>query len=141
METSNSDAKHTVVHAQNDWSCLVPIENRYSGPKVAVLHAKTTVWVLDPQRLLNQVLKSRFCIHKNTGEGWNPYGLDILVLGTLLCVLITTDEVWDPYRLVLLVLKPLFCMHKTKDDSWNPYRLVIQVLIALFCRHKTTGEV
>ena len=39
METSISDAKHAVVHAQNDWSCLVPIENSYSGPKGAVLHA------------------------------------------------------------------------------------------------------
>ena len=114
METSISDAKHAVVHAQNDWSCLVPTENSYSGPKVAVLQSKTTGWALDPQRekLLILVLKSRFCMHKTTGEGWNPYGLVILVLGTLLCVLKTTDEVWDPYRLVLLVIKPLFCMHK-----------------------------
>ena len=26
IETSNSDAKHAVVHAQNDRSCLGPIE-------------------------------------------------------------------------------------------------------------------
>ena len=42
IETGNSDAKHAVVHAQNDRSCLVPIETCLSGPKVAVLHAKTT---------------------------------------------------------------------------------------------------
>ena len=48
METSNSDAKHAVVHAQTDRSCLVPIEICYSGPNVAVLHAKTTGGVLDP---------------------------------------------------------------------------------------------
>ena len=69
METSKSDAKHVVVHAQNNMLCLAPIETSYSCPKVAVLHAKTTGWVLDPQRLLILVLKSRFCMHKTTGEG------------------------------------------------------------------------
>ena len=48
IETSNSDAKHALAHAQNDWSCLGPIETCYSGQKVAVLYAKTT------------------------GEGWDP---------------------------------------------------------------------
>ena len=42
METSYSDAKHAVFHAQNDRLCLGPIEICYSGTKVAVLHAKTT---------------------------------------------------------------------------------------------------
>ena len=42
METSNSDAKYAVLHAQNDRLCLGPIETCYSAPKVAVLHAKTT---------------------------------------------------------------------------------------------------
>ena len=119
METSYSDVKHAVVHSQNDWSCLVPIENSYSGPKVAVLQAKTTGCVLDPQRLLILMLKSRFCKHKilvlkhkSTGVGWNPYGLDNLVLHTLLCVLKITDEVWDPCRLVLLVQSRCFSWTK-----------------------------
>ena len=43
METSNSDAKHAVVHAQNDRSFLGPIETCNSGPEVTVLHAKITV--------------------------------------------------------------------------------------------------
>ena len=81
---------------RKDRSCLGPIETCYSGPEVAVLHAKTTGGVLDPQRLVILVLKSLFCMHKTTGEGWNPYCLFILVLSTLLCVLKTTDEVWDP---------------------------------------------
>ena len=42
IETSNSAANHAVLHAQNDRVGLVPIEICYSGPKVAVLHAKTT---------------------------------------------------------------------------------------------------
>ena len=42
METSNSDATHAALQAQNGRRYLGPIEIFYSGPKVAVLHAKTT---------------------------------------------------------------------------------------------------
>ena len=48
METSNSDAKHAVLHAQNDRSCLGLLEIVYSVPKVAVLNAKTTDEEWDP---------------------------------------------------------------------------------------------
>ena len=96
METSNSVVKPTVVHAQNDRSCLGPIETCYFGPEGAVLHEKTTGDVFDPQRLVILVLKSLFCMHKATGEGWIQYCLFILVLSSQLCVLKTTDEVWDP---------------------------------------------
>ena len=102
------------MYAQNDRSCLGPIETRLSGPEVAVLLAKTTGRVLDPQRPVILVLKSLFCMHKTTGEGWNKYSLCILVLSTLLCVLKATDEVWDLYRLVILMEKALFCMKKTQ---------------------------
>ena len=79
-------------------------------------------------------------MHKATGEGWNPYALDILVLSTLLCVLKTPDEFCYLYRLVLLVLNSLFCIHKTTDDSWNPYRLVILVQFTLFaCNNHRWG--
>ena len=61
-----------------------------SGPKVAVLHAKTSSEVCDPQRLVIPVLKAMFCMHKTTGDGWKPYRIYILVLSTLLCVLNTT---------------------------------------------------
>ena len=75
IEPSNSGANHAVVHAQNERSCLGPIETCYSGPEFAVLQAKTTGWVLDPQRLVILVLKSLFCMHKTTGDGWNQYSL------------------------------------------------------------------
>ena len=42
MGTSISDANHPVLHAQNDWWGLGPIETSNSGPKGAVLHSKTT---------------------------------------------------------------------------------------------------
>ena len=84
------------MQAQNDRSCLGPIETCYSGPEAAVLHAKTT------------------------GGSWNQYRLFILVLSMLLCVLKTTDEVWDLYRLVCLDLLSLFCMHKTTDKGGVP---------------------
>ena len=48
METSNSGANHAVLRAQNDRGCLGPIETCNSGPKVAVLHAKTTNEGWDP---------------------------------------------------------------------------------------------
>ena len=48
MESSNSDAKHAVLHAQNNRLCLGPIEICYSGPKFAVLHPKTTDEGWDP---------------------------------------------------------------------------------------------
>ena len=43
------------------------IETCHSGPEDAVLHAKTTGGVLDPQRLVILVLKSLFFMHKTTG--------------------------------------------------------------------------
>ena len=52
METSSCDAKHVVVLAQNDSPCLGPIETCYSGPEIAVLHAKSSGGVLDPQSLI-----------------------------------------------------------------------------------------
>ena len=70
--TSISGANHDILHTQNDRSCLGPIETCYSGPKVAVLRAKTT------------------------DEGWDPWRLVFLVLGTLFCMQESTDEVWDP---------------------------------------------
>ena len=72
MQTSNYDAMYAVVHVQNDSTCLGPIESSYSGPEGTVLHAKTTAGVLDPERLVILVLNLLFCMHKTTGEGWNP---------------------------------------------------------------------
>ena len=120
MDTSISDAKHAVVHTHKDRSFLGPIETCYSGPEVAVLHGKRKGGILDQQKLVILVRKSLYCMNKTTGEGWNPYSLDIPVLSRLLCVLKTTDEVWDIYRLVSLVLKSLFCLHKTTDEGWDP---------------------
>ena len=66
METSNCDAKHALVHAQNDRSCQGRIETCYSGPEVDVLHAKSIGAVLDPERLEILVLKSLFFLQKTT---------------------------------------------------------------------------
>ena len=42
IETSDSDAEHAVLNAQNDRWSLGPIETCNSAPKLAVLQAKTT---------------------------------------------------------------------------------------------------
>ena len=120
METSNCDAKNAVVHTQNDRSYLGPIETCYSGPEDAVFHGKSTGGVLDRQGLVILVVKPLYCMYKTTGEGWNPYSLDTLLLGRQLCVLKSTDEVWDPYRLVIMMQITLFCMHKTTGEVWDP---------------------
>ena len=62
---------------------------------------KPQVGSLHLQRLVILVLKSLFCMHKTTGESWNPYSLFILVQITLFCIHKTTGEVWYPKRLVL----------------------------------------
>ena len=49
-----------------------PIETCNSGPKVPVLHAKTADEGWDPQRLVIQLLITLFCMHKATGEVWDP---------------------------------------------------------------------
>ena len=120
IETSNSGANHADLHGQNEKSCVGNIETCYSGPEVAVLIAKSTGGVLDPQKLVILVLKTLFCMHKTTGEVWKKYSLFVLVLSTLYWVLKTAEEVWDPYRLVSLVQKLLFCMHKSTDKVWDP---------------------
>ena len=48
MEPSYSGANHAVMHTQNDRSCLGPIENCNSAPKVAVVHPKTIDKGSDP---------------------------------------------------------------------------------------------
>ena len=78
MDTINSDVKPAVVHAQNDKSCLGPIEICYSGLEGAVLNEKTTGDVFDPHRLVILVLKSLFCMRKATGEGWIQYCFSFL---------------------------------------------------------------
>ena len=40
MNTSNSDANHVVLHAQNDRSGLGPMETINSGANRAVFHAQ-----------------------------------------------------------------------------------------------------
>ena len=105
----------------------------YAGPKVAVLHAKTTDEGWDQYRL---VLKSLFCMKRTTEESSNPYRLAILVLKSLICMQETTGEGWNPYSLFILVLRTLLWVLKTTDEVWDQYRLVSLVLKSLFCMKK-----
>ena len=72
------------------------METCNSGPKVAILQAKTT------------------------NEGWDPYRLVFLMLITLFRMHKTTGEVRDLWRPVILLLITLFCMHKTTGEVWDP---------------------
>ena len=68
IEPTISGANHAVVHAQNNRSCPGPIETCYSGPKIALLHPKTTDQGWDPLKLVIQKLGTLFCLHKISGE-------------------------------------------------------------------------
>ena len=72
MDTSNSGAKVAVFHAQNDSFCLGLLETCCSGPKVADLNAKPTDKGWDPWRQVILVLITLYCMHKTTGDVWNP---------------------------------------------------------------------
>ena len=71
METSNSDANHAVLHAQNDRWGLGPKDIRYLGPKLDGLLAKTTDEGWNPERLVFLMLITLFCVHQITGEVWD----------------------------------------------------------------------
>ena len=81
-----------------------------SGPRVTVLHAKTTDGSWDKLRLVILNLSTLFCMHKTTGDVWFPERLVILVLSTLFCLHKSIDEVWNPQRQVILVVSMVFCL-------------------------------
>ena len=73
IECSVPDDRHAVLHAQNDRWCLGAIETCYSGPEVAVLHEeKNTDEGCNPERLVILVIITLFCMHKTTGDVWEP---------------------------------------------------------------------
>ena len=75
IETSISGANHSILQAHNDRLCLGLIETCFSGPKVALLHPKTTHEGWDPWRLVILMLLTLHCRHKTAGEIWDQYNL------------------------------------------------------------------
>ena len=86
METSISDVRHAVLHAENHRWGLGPSETCYSGPEVAVLHAKTTGGVYSPADTCNSSPKVAVLHPKTTHEGWDPWRFEILVQNALYCI-------------------------------------------------------
>ena len=86
-------------------------------------------------------------MHKSTDEVWDNYSLAILVVSTLFCMHKSTGEVYDPQwglrpaESCNAGLKSLFYMHKATGEGWNPYRHDIVVLSTLLCVHESTDEV
>ena len=67
-ETCNSGPKVSVLHAKTTDEGLGPIETCHSDANHAVLHAKTTGKVWDQERLVILAV-----LHpKTTHEGWDP---------------------------------------------------------------------
>ena len=95
IETSNSGANHAVLHAQNDRWGLEPIETSDSGANHAVLYAQNDRWYLGPIEICYSGPKVAVLHAKNTDDGWDPWGLVILMLGALFYMHKVTGEVWD----------------------------------------------
>ena len=93
METSNCDAIHADLHAQNDRWGLGPIETINSGHNVAVVKAQNHRWGLGPIETSYSDPNVAVLHAKTTGEVWDPWKLVILVLITLFCMLKTTGDV------------------------------------------------
>ena len=72
IETIDSGHNDAVVNAENHKWGLETIETCNSDAKVAVLLAKNTDESWDQQRLVILMLTTLFCMHKTTGEGWDP---------------------------------------------------------------------
>ena len=82
-DTSYSDARHAVLHAENHRWGLGPIDTSNCGHKVAVLNAQNNRWGLEP-------------MHKTTGYVYYS-GPEFAVLHAK-----TTGGVLDPQALVIL---------------------------------------
>ena len=89
METTYSDAKHAILHVQNDRSGMGPIETINSDHNIAFVNAQNHRSGLGPIETCNS-------------------GTKVAVLNAKKNI----GEVCDPWRLVILVLKSLFCMQK-----------------------------
>ena len=155
--TSISDVNPAVVHAQNDRSCLGPIETCYSGPEGAVLLEKKHTWRLGPMETSNSDARHAVLHAENHRWGLGPTetcysGPEVAVLhakttggvyssaetcnsSPKVAVLHTQNHRWElePIQSFILVLSTLLCVLKTTDEEWDPYRLVSLVQKALFC--------
>ena len=96
METSNADAIHVVLHAQNDMWGLGPMETSNSAVNHAVLGSQNDRWGLGLIETCISGPKVAVLHAKATNEGRDQYTLVILVLKSLLWVQKTIGEVWDP---------------------------------------------
>ena len=120
IETSRSDAKHAVVRAQSVRSCLGPIETCNSCPTVALLNAQNHRWRQGPIETSNSG-----GIHAVLHAQNNISCLGLIETcysGLIVAVFHpkTTDEGWNPYRLEILMLGTPFCMHKIAGEGWDP---------------------
>ena len=119
METSNSDARPAVLQAENHRWSLGPIETCYSGPEFSVCMQKPQVGSIHLQRLVILVLKALFCMHKTTGESWNPYSF--LFLCKSRCFTYTKRQLRSGTHTDLYSRLKVAVLHaKTTDEGWDP---------------------
>ena len=86
IETSNSDARHAVLHAENHRCSLGPIETCNFGPKVAILNAQNHRWGLKPIESNNSGANHAVLYAQNDRWGLVPVETCMLVQKSLFCM-------------------------------------------------------
>ena len=112
-DTSNSDARHAVLDAENHRRGLGPIDTSNCGHKVAVLKAQNHRWGLEPIEPSISGANHAVVHVQNEKSCLGP--IDTCYSGPEVAVFHakTTGGVLDQQRLVILVQKSLFFMQKT----------------------------
>ena len=116
IETSNSGVNHPVLHAQNNRWCLESIETCYSVPKVSVLNTQNHRCWLETMESSNSGANHAVLHARNDRCGLGPVETFNSGAITLFCMHKMTGEVWDPWRLVILIQKSCFAC---KSFRWG----------------------
>ena len=119
-DTSNSDARHAVLHAENHRWGLGPIDTSNSGDKVAVLNAQNNRWGLEPIEPSNSGANHAVVHAQNERSCLGP--LETCYSGPEFAVLHakTTSGVFDLQAIAILMLGTLFCIQKITGEVWDP---------------------
>ena len=141
------------------------LETSVSIGKHAVLNVQVHRWGPGHTETCTSGPKALFCVHKTTGEGWNPYRLVILVLSTQFLHAHILRRGLVPIKIFISSINytvlhshndrwglgaiencdsahKVAVLHaKTTGEGLDPFRLVILMLSMLFYMYKITGDV
>ena len=141
IETSNSNARHAVLHAPNDRCGLGLTETCNSGANLAVFHAQNDSWGLGPIEISNCDAKNAVFHTQNDTWGLGP--IEACISGANHDVFHAQSDRWGlgPIQTYNTVPKDAALQSKSTGECGDPWRLVFMMLCMLLDMHKTTGHV